>query len=170
MGLFLFLVLINDAGFSGQVNNAGDLITHKKKIKEMNVIHLKYVDDLALAETINMNTQLSSVPLTERPQPDVFRARTGHQLETESSLVYRQLKQIQNYAEVNKMKLNVPKTKLMLFNPCRTKDFMPEMELNGTRIDLVEQSKLLGVILTSNLSWSTNTQFVNQNAVRRLGC
>ena len=81
--------------------------------------------------------------------------------------MYSQLKQFQNYAEVKKMKLNVPKTKLMLFNPCRTKDFMPEMKLNGTRIDLVEQSKLLGVNLTSNLSWSANTEFVIQKCNKK---
>ena len=50
LGLFLFLVLINDLGFEGQLNNTGELITRKKRVKEVNEIHLKYVDDLALAE------------------------------------------------------------------------------------------------------------------------
>ena len=70
LGLFLFLVLINDAGFDGQVNNAGELITAKKKIKEINAIHLKYVDDLTLAESVDMATQLNTVPIEERPQHD----------------------------------------------------------------------------------------------------
>ena len=56
LGLFLFLVLINDAGFSHQVNNVGDLIT-KKKVKEMNLIHLKYVDDLSMAEYVMLICQ-----------------------------------------------------------------------------------------------------------------
>jgi hypothetical protein len=51
-----------------------------------------------------------SVPVDERPLPDTFRARTGHQLKPGQSKEYDQLKDIQNYAEVNKMKLNVPKT------------------------------------------------------------
>ena len=55
LGLFLFLVLIDDAGFSDQKNNAGDLIT-RRKIREMNAIHLKYVDDLSLAESIDMTS------------------------------------------------------------------------------------------------------------------
>ena len=168
LGLFLFLVLINDVGYSGQVNNVGDLITRKKKIKEMNVIHLKYVDDLAIAEGVNMKTQLTTVPLAERPQPDTFRARTGHQLDTETSKVFSQLKQIQKYSQENKMKLNVPKTKLMLFNPCRTKDFMPEMKINNTRIELVEQARLLGVILTSNLSWSANTESIVERCNKKM--
>ena len=53
LGLFLFLVLVNNVSFSGQVNNAGELITCKKRIKDVNNIHLKYVDDLTLAEKIN---------------------------------------------------------------------------------------------------------------------
>ena len=56
LGLFLFLVLIDDVGFEDQSNNAGDLITKKQKVNDMNVIHLKCVDDLARAEGIDMKT------------------------------------------------------------------------------------------------------------------
>ena len=162
LGLFPFLVLINDAGYNGQENNIGELITSKKKIKEMNVIHLKYVDDLTLAESIDMASQLSPVSLVDRPQPDTFRARTGHKLNIQTSKVYKELKEIQAYAEQNKMKLNIPKTKLMLFNPCRTKNFMPELVIEKTRVDLVERTNLLGVIQSSNLSWEDNRDFVQR--------
>ena len=50
------------------------------------------------------------------------------------------------------MKLNVPKTKLILFNPCKSKDFMPEFKIYDKRIYLVEQVKLLGVVISSNSS------------------
>ena len=160
LGLFLFLILINDAGYEDQLNNAGDIITCKKKVKEINNIHLKYVDDLAIAESVNMKTKLTSVPVTDRPQPDSYRARTGHKLTIEESQVYDQIKKIKKYAVENKMKLNVAKTKLMLFNPCKSKDFMPEINIDNTRLDLVEKTKLLGVVLTSNLSWAENTQYI----------
>ena len=78
LGLFLFLVLINDVGFSDQTNENGELITCKKRIKAYNELHLKYVDDLTLAEAINMKTQLNCVPVEERPQPDAYHDRTGH--------------------------------------------------------------------------------------------
>ena len=48
----------------------------------------------------------------------------------------------------------------MLFNPCSSKDFMPEIVINNTRIDLVEEIKLLGVMVTSDLSWAANTQYI----------
>ena len=89
--------------------------------------------------------------LNDRPQPNTFRARTGHKLKIDTSKVYEELKEIQVYAEQNKMKLNIPKTKLMFFNPCRKKDVMPELVIEKTRVYLVEQTKLLGVILSSNL-------------------
>ena len=129
-------------------------------MKEINTIHLKYVDDLALAEAIDMKTQLTHVPVEERTLPDAYRARTGHKLINEKSNVYDQLKKTQLYADQNKMKLNIKKTKLMLFNPCSSKDFMPEIVINNTRIDLVEEIKLLGVMLTSDLSWAANTRYI----------
>ena len=91
LGLFLFLILINDVGFEDQTNDAGELITRKKKLKEINVIHLKYVDDLALAEAVDMKAQLTQIPVDLRPQPDHYRARTGHSLDVQTSKIYEQL-------------------------------------------------------------------------------
>ena len=52
LGLFLFLVLINDAGFKNHLNYAGELITSRQNFKAANEIHLKYVDDMTIAEAI----------------------------------------------------------------------------------------------------------------------
>ena len=70
----LFLVLINDVGFEGQLNNAGNLATSKRNMKTANEIHLKYVDDLTLAEAINLPEKLIAVPESERPLPDMYHA------------------------------------------------------------------------------------------------
>ena len=160
LGLFLFIVLINDVGFEGQENNAGEIITSKKRVKDVNTIHLKYVDDLTLAEKINMHTQVAPSPLEERPQPDQFRDRTGHKLINMESKVLKQLEDVKMYADQNKMKINYKKTKLMLFNPCNSIDFLPKFELENNHIELVEQSKLLGLIITSDLSWNANTEYM----------
>ena len=174
LGLFLFLVLINDVGFEGQMNNTGDLITKRKKVKEINEIHLKYVDDLAMAETIDMKKQLVHVPVKERPQPNVYRARTGHRLNVNTSRIKDQLNKTLIYAEQNGMKINLEKTKLMLFNPCKSRDFLPEMKIDNKTIECVEETKLLGVVLTSDLKWEANTQYIVKRcynkvwAIRRL--
>ena len=67
LGLLLFLVLINDLGWGNQSNNIGEIITCRRRLKQVNEIHLKYVDDLALAEAIDMKSQLKAVPVAERP-------------------------------------------------------------------------------------------------------
>ena len=57
-------------------NILGDLLTTRKNIKSANLIHLKYVDDLSLAEAINLPEKLEVAPIGQ--QPDNFHARTGH--------------------------------------------------------------------------------------------
>ena len=98
LGLLLFSVLINDVGFQDQENNAGDIITIRRNMKVANEIHLKYIDDLTLAEAINLPNNLVSVPDNIRPQPDMFHARTGHVLPLNNSNVYKQLLKTVEYS------------------------------------------------------------------------
>ena len=164
LGLFLFLVLINDTGFTNQINNCGDTITTKKRSLEAKEIHLKYIDDLTLGEAIKMKEQLTPVEIKNRPQPDSFHARTGHEFRPENSRVYNQLLKTEQYAKDNNMKLNYKKTKLMLFNPGSARDFMPKFIINSEELELVEETTLLGVKLRSDLSWSANTSYLVKKA------
>ena len=167
LGLFLFLVLINDIGFPNQVNNTGDKITAKKKVKELNVIHLKYVDDLTLAEAIDMD-KLEHREIEHRPQPDAFRCRTGHKLNPSESRLFSQIDKVQEYATRHKMKINVEKTKFMVFNPCRSKDFLPLKGIEDSEIGMVESAKLLGLSITSNLSWDDNTKLICKKSYEKM--
>ena len=117
LGLLLFIVLINDVGFEDQVNNAGEFITSKRNMKTVNDIHLKYVDDLTLAEAINLPNNLVAVPDSVRARPDLYHARNGHVLPVENSHVYKELVKTIEYADRNEMKINYKKTKAMVFNP-----------------------------------------------------
>ena len=71
LALLLFIVLINDLGFEGQLNNVGEIATCKSNMRKVNELHLKYVDDFTLAEAIKMTDQLEVLP-------DNFHSRTGH--------------------------------------------------------------------------------------------
>ena len=165
LGMFLFLVLVNDVGFTDQKNESGEIITCKKRIKEFNELHLKYVDDLTLAEAIPMKS-LNFVPVDRRPQPDNYHARTGHEINPEQSRVFKSLKETKDYAIKHKMKTNYKKTKLMLFNPGTSRDFMPRINLgNEEELELVEEIKLLGVVVRSDLSWSSHTKYMVGNAI-----
>ena len=66
------------------------------------------------------------------------------------------------------MKLNTKKTKFMLFNNCKSIDFLPTMELEGNDIELVEEMKILGVVLTSDMKFSRNTEYIVERAFKRV--
>ena len=126
------------------------------------------MDDLTVAEAVKMKTQLKTVPLEERTLPDNYHDRTGHTLQPEDSKVYDQLVRTDSYARENGMKLNFKKTKLILFNPGSSRDFMPKFTISENFIEMVEEVKLLGVMVRSDLSWSSNTNYIVKRANSKL--
>ena len=166
LGLLLFLVLINDAGFLNQSNNVGQLITGRKAFKAANEIHLKFVDDLTLAESIDLKEKCIEVP--DRPRPDQYHARTGHALLPGCSKLFKQIEEVKSYAVANEMKINSRKTKFMLFNNCRNLDFMPKFNLENDEIELLEEMKILGVVFSSDMKWHANTANLVDRAYSRV--
>lgn len=67
------------------------------------------------------------------------------------------------------MKINVDKTKVVLFNTARKYDFMPQLTIDGvSNLEVVEEFRLLGVNFMSNLSWQSNTDMMCQKGFSRL--
>lgn len=57
------------------------------------------------------------------------------------------------------MVINESKTKVMLFNSAKKIDILPKIELTeGTPIEVVDEAKLLGLIIRSDLKWHSNTE------------
>ena len=166
LGLLLFLILINDCGFDDQDKPIGQTITSQKKKFSSPTFHSKYVDDLTIAEAINLKETL--LPNTERALPDPYHARLGQKLCPEKSKMYEQIGKIQEYASENQMKLNTAKCKFMLFNPTINYDFIPELEIDGRELDTMEEMKMLGLVLSNDLSWRPNTDNMVMKAYKRI--
>ena len=126
-------------------------------------LHLKYVHDYTLLESINLNNQLKTNP--NRTRPDNFRNRTGHILPFEESQVFNKMYETNLYAKSNEMKLNLEKTNFMLFNSSKTKDFHPNLDIEGTEISLVEDKKLLGVHFTSDMKWEKQVNEMTKKSI-----
>ena len=62
------------------------------------------------------------------------------------------------------MKLNKDKTKVMLFNSAKQMTIMPEIAVDGQNLEVVEEFNLLGVIITSDLKWEANTDYITKKA------
>ena len=70
------------------------------------------------------------------------------------------LEKIKQWTEHQKMILNQKKTKVMIFNFTDKYKFTTKLELNGEILDVVKEAKLLGVIITDDLKWDRNTDYI----------
>ena len=66
------------------------------------------------------------------------------------------------------MKINFNKTKAMLFNPCTSIDFIPDLKLDGHELDVVEELRLLGIVIRSDMKWSSNSENMVSRANKKL--
>ena len=173
LGMFLFLILINFAGFhnSEVVTNLGQHITKPlAKRKPIRKKHLKYIDDLSYLTSLDLKTKLKSDPNPNPMRPLNFHDRTGHFLPKENCEISVQLEKLTNFVEEHEMRINTQKTKVMLFNTARIRDFSPQVALEdgGEALELVEQVKLLGIIITSDMKWHANTAYLCEKGYGRL--
>ena len=170
LGMFLFLILINSAGFKDAVKNTGQLITNPRKNRgPIKQIHMKFIDDMTVAEAIDLKKKLIPNPDPDPPRPVNYHDRTGHVLSVGQSQVQGQLNELKEFTMKNEMKVNSTKSKVILFNSSRKYDFFPNLELEeGDSLEVVEELKLLGVILTSNLSWQAQADYMCQRAYSRI--
>ena len=72
------------------------------------------------------------------------------------------------WTEMNKMVLNPKKTKNIIFNFTKNNQFATNIQLKGEKIDTVEETKLLGTIITSDLKWKRNTEEIVKDANKRM--
>ena len=66
------------------------------------------------------------------------------------------------------MKLNESKSKLMIFNRTRNYQFSTRIHLNNSLLDIVNETRLLGTILTSDLSWHKNSESLALKGYQRM--
>ena len=66
------------------------------------------------------------------------------------------------------MKINLKKTKAILFNPCTSVDIMPDLRLDNQEVEVVEELRLLGVIVRADMTWVSNTENMVKKANKRL--
>ena len=68
------------------------------------------------------------------------------------------------------MKINTTKSNIMIFNMSRSYAFPPEFSFNDgdNFLEVLSESKLLGIYLTSNLTWHKNTENMVRNAMKRM--
>ena len=125
----------------------------------------KFVDDLSTLEKINLILiGLSSYNFKHHVASDIG----INQKFLPSSQSQQYLKQIEKWTHDNLMKLNVKKSKVMIFNYTDNFQFSTRLYLENTLLDIITETKLLGTIITSDLTWSRNTQMIVKKGYQRM--
>ena len=155
LGILLFIILFN-----------GALL--RPAIPRLNTLNLKYVDDLSMLLALNLKTVLLNDPV-RRPQPFTFNERTGHILPI-GNLMQEQLNELEVFAANKLLKMKEKKSNLMKFNFSRSYDFPPELTVRGfdNQLEIVSETKLLGVMVTSDLKWAANTEYICKRAYKKM--
>ena len=83
-------------------------------------------------------------------------------LNTELCLVSKWLK-------LNKLSLNVAKTKAMLFHTIQRQVNYPELYIDEIKIDFVEKFNFLGLIIDENLKWKSHIKAISNKISKALG-
>ena len=68
------------------------------------------------------------------------------------------------WCKQNKMGINEKKTKEMIINFAKKQDVVPDLLINGEKIERVTSSKLLGLIIGSNLSLEEHVNAITSRA------
>ena len=169
LGMVLFIVLINSVGFKEHKKTIGAIITSNFKGRQaIQTTHSKFIDDLTIAESINLKKSLQTEQEDFWLRPLPFHSRTEHTLKSHTSKVQVQMDTISDYAKTNEMEINKKKTKVMIFNNAKKWDFLPKIKIDNDELEVVESMKILGTIVTSDLKWNANTHYMTTRGYSKL--
>ena len=79
-----------------------------------------------------------------------------------TSNLHKCLNEIEEWSKVNKMVINVAKTREMIVNFQRNTHSTPSLSLNDNIIETVSSVKLLGVYISGDLRW--NVEYIVKKA------
>ena len=128
-----------------------------------------YIDDLTEMEAIRLKRAL--VPADpEFIGPKNYHERCGLELPVQSSILQHKLVDIYEYTKENMMMVNRKKTVIMPFNFTKKYDFIPRFMFPGdhTPLDVIYETKLLGVTISSDLSFNKHVTNISEAATKTL--
>ena len=163
LGGLIFIIKYNGAFLRPQVPRLmqGPLKNSKSE-------KVKFVDDGTVAVSVDLKACLVPDPV-QRARPFNFHERTGHILPAENNLLQYYISDTEQFVSDNNMVINKQKTKVLSFTKSRKWDFPPEVHFsNGSQIECIPDTKLLGVVVSQDLRWYKNTAYICQKARQKL--
>ena len=76
--------------------------------------------------------------------------------------------ELSDWTKRKQMKLNVKKSNYMIINYTKKYQFNTRLSMEGTLLEQVHQTKLLGLIISDDLFWKSNSEFIIKKAYTRM--
>ena len=124
----------------------------------------KYIDDLSLLQLVLMTDLLVDYDFHNHVASDI--GIDQQYLPATAYSTQDHLNQAVNWTNENLMRINETKCNYMIFT--RSTDFATRLSINGNTIDRVQFTKLLGLWISEDLSWSKNCQEICKKAFSRI--
>ena len=145
--------------YLSQSNNSADNVPEDDRAK--------FMDDLTILEIILLaNVGLASHNTKSNIPTNI--AVHNQFIPREHLKTQKYVEDIDNWTELNKMKLNEKKTQNIIFNFTKDHQFSAQIKLKNKNLENVRKTKLLGTIITSDLKWHENTKFIIKKANKKM--
>ena len=169
LGLNLFLILFNGAGPASNNVSIGKQVTQPmNRRKPIDKTKVKWIDDVTICTALDLKTCLEPEDRPV-PRPVPYHGRTGHRLPRGLNKMQDELDILRRYTDSHLMAINKTKTKSMLCSTRTKWDFLPELCVDqGENIEIVEQMKIVGYIMRSDMKTSSNTAYITSKAYKRM--
>ena len=124
------------------------------------LLFLIYINDLS-------NACSNMMPLLFADDTNLFNSgKDCNQIKEE---IEDDLKQISEWLAINKLSLNIKKTQFMVFTSRNSAKPDIEIAINGNKIEQTFQTKFLGVIIDSQLTWKHHISYICGKIAKGIG-
>ena len=145
--------------YDSQSNDNTDFLSPEDKFK--------FVDDLSTLEMINLIlTGLASYNFKQHVASDIGVDQLFLPSDNIKSQTY--LNKLSEWTDEKQMQLSEKKSKLMIINFTKKYQFSTRAKLNNTLLDIVDQTLLLGTVVSADMTWHRNTQYLVQRGYQRM--
>jgi hypothetical protein len=145
--------------YLSQSNDSSDCVSVEDRFK--------FIDDLSILEIVNLLTiGLSSYNVKGHVASDI--PEHNQYIPPENLKSQEWLDMINEWTINQKMQINEKKTKTVIFNYTNNYQFTTRLSINDNNIEVIDSTRLLGTIITNDLTWDLNTAEIVRKSNARM--
>ena len=128
----------------------------------------KFIDDLSLLDIINLISVGLSSYNCKLQVPSDINIDHNQYLPPQNIQSQAYLNKISEWTDDHQMRLNPDKSKFMVVNFTDNYQFNTRLSLDDKLMEQVSETRLLGVTISDNLTWHSNTDLIVKQAYMRM--